>query len=253
MKKIVSFLLVAVMIVGIVPTAFAAETDWQNGTIVTYTANQSEAYTVTVPAEMAPGETGTVKLTGTWDSSKTVKVTADSSVVLTNNISGGDAKTLDVTFGGIELKGSNTGAVSATETVSVAGIDNALFGTWSGKFNYYVEVVEKRAMMFSFRPPQAADDDFDLHQFSIQFEPGMTWREFVNSEYNNNDVITFEISGDGIWYEYLDESSATGMYCGNLDIVEGDTQRLVNADDEIIANAVYCEHGAPEEGDIPIE
>lgn len=167
MKKIVSFLLVAVMLVGIVPTAFAAETDWQNGTIVTYTANQSEAYTVTVPAEMAPGETGTVKLTGTWDSSKTVKVTADSSVVLTNNISGGDAKTLAITFDGIELKGSNTGSVSATGNVSVAGIDNALFGTWSGKFNYYVEVTNNGGTVTPDQPQEpethtCVDVDADL-------------------------------------------------------------------------------------------
>lgn len=249
MKKILSLTLAVLMVVSMIPTAFAAES---YSTTVTYTANTEEAYEVKVPATLAPGESGNVTLSGTWDSTTRVVVTADENVVLTNQINNSDTKPLAVSFNGITLIGSNTEGVSATETVSVAAIENALFGTWEGTFYYYVEVVEKRPM-FSFRPPKAADDDFDLHQFSIQFEPGMTWREFVNSEYNNDDVITFEISDDGIWYEYLDESSATGMYCGNLDIVEGDTQRCVNADDEIIANAVYCEHGASEEGDIPIE
>ena len=48
---------------------------------------------------------------------------------------------MNITFPGISASGSNTSKQTFTETVSVEGISNALFGTWSGKFNYNVDSV----------------------------------------------------------------------------------------------------------------
>ena len=140
MKKLISLGLVGVMALSMIPTALAT-TDYTNGTRVEYTANDeaNTTYTITVPALLAPGAEGTVKLEGTWASDATVKVTADKTVTLTNSINSADQKVLDVTFAGIEKAGDNTATVTATEAVSVAEIENALFGTWSGKFNYNVE------------------------------------------------------------------------------------------------------------------
>lgn len=139
MKKIISFLLAAVLLVSAVPMAHAAETtDYTNGTAVVYTATNTEAYTVTVPALLAPGGSGTVTLSGTWPSDKKISVTADTSVTLTNSINADDTKTLDVTFAGMAYTGDNTQARTYTETISVADISNALFGTWSGHFYYNV-------------------------------------------------------------------------------------------------------------------
>ena len=140
MKKILSLGLVAVMALSMVPMAYAADVDYTNGTQVTYAGTGAEAYTVTVPAELAPGASGTVTLEGTWASNRQVTVSADANVVLTNSINAQDTKTLTVTFGGITLAGDNNVAVSDTEAVSVADISDALFGTWSGKFNYNVEI-----------------------------------------------------------------------------------------------------------------
>lgn len=150
MKKILSLTLAALMVVSMVPTAFAADVDYQNGTEVEYTGSRTTVnadgtethnaeYTITVPALLAPGGSGTVTLQGMWPSDATVKVTAEDKVEMVNNINSADKKTLAVTFTAIELAGNNTVAVSDDETVSVADISNALFGTWAGKFNYNVE------------------------------------------------------------------------------------------------------------------
>lgn len=139
MKRIVSLLLAGVMMVSAVPVTYAADTnDYSMGTKVVFTAANNENYTITVPASLNPGQSGTVTLDGYWPDSKTVTVTAEKTVTLKNSIKAADTKTLNVTFLGISKAGSNTSKQTFTEPVSVEGISNALFGTWSGKFNYNV-------------------------------------------------------------------------------------------------------------------
>lgn len=147
MKKILSLLLVGVMAFSMIPAAYAT-TAHTNGTQVSYNAEDPdgdgnkdnvEAWTVTVPAKLAPGGSGDVVASGTWNSSRKLTVSADANVVLTNSINAADTKTLVVTFPGIALAGSNTAAVTDTKVVSVAEMPaDALFGTWSGVFNYTV-------------------------------------------------------------------------------------------------------------------
>ena len=140
MKRIVSLLLAGVMMVSAVPVTYAADTqDHSLGTQVVFTAANNENYTITVPASLNPGQSGTVTLDGYWPDSKTVTVTAEKTVTLKNSIKAADTKTLNVTFLGISEAGSNTSKQTFTEPVSVEGISNALFGTWSGKFNYNVD------------------------------------------------------------------------------------------------------------------
>ena len=138
MKKAISFVLAALMLVSAVPTALATN-DYSQGTQVVYEATGSESYTITVPAALNPGQSGTVTLDGMWPSYKTISVTAEPTVTLTNSILASDQKVLDITFLGINEAGSDTAKQTFTETVSVESIENALFGTWSGKFNYNVD------------------------------------------------------------------------------------------------------------------
>ena len=143
MKKVFSLLLAVLMLVSALPVAYATETqDYSLGTAVVYTADEeaNENWTVTVPAKLAPGGNGPVTLEGYWPSTKTITVTAQESVVLTNSINANDTKTLAVDFrNGISAAGSNTEKQKFTETVSVAAITNALFGTWDGHFYYTVK------------------------------------------------------------------------------------------------------------------
>ena len=135
LKKFASLLLAMVMAASLAVPAFA-ET---HSTTVTYTGTGAESYTVTVPATLAPGDSGEVKVQGTGASNRKLSVSAPSSVTLTNSIDSG-TKTLAVTFAGIAKTGDNTVAVSDTKTISVAEISNALFGTWSGTISYTVSM-----------------------------------------------------------------------------------------------------------------
>lgn len=199
MKKILSLTLAALLLVSMIPTAMAAENNWQGGTKVEYTAATNEQYTVTVPATLAPGGSGDVVASGTWGSNRKLTVTADDDVTLTNSINAADQKVLDVTFAGIELTGSNTESVSDTKQVAVANITDAIFGTWSGTFNYNVAMSDVAGGTETPTPdPDEGDDgeDVTLITFAVtngyegeaigtyQAEKGMTWAEWVESDYN---------------------------------------------------------------------
>ena len=203
MKKILSLLLVAAMAVSVVPTALATNM-WYAGTDVTYDAqadndqdgrpDHSEAYTVTVPAQLAPGGEGNVVAQGTWASNRKLVVTADDDVTLTNSINAADQKVLDVTFPGIELAGSNTTAVTDTQVVEVANISDALFGVWSGTFEYNVEMVTETIT-------------FTIDGIEYKGVAGTTFGEWVNSEYNTdgykiNDIIGIieHPEGNDLWW-----------------------------------------------------
>lgn len=139
MKKVFSLLLAVLMLVSALPVAYAADTnDHSQGTQVVFEAANSESYTITVPASLKPGQGGTVTLAGEWPDNKTISVTADKTVTLTNSIKAADTKTLDVNFDGISETGSNIEAQTFTAPVSVDPIENAIFGIWDGHFNYYV-------------------------------------------------------------------------------------------------------------------
>ena len=162
MKKTLSLLLVGALMVSSIPAAFATNTydqdyDGDMGTQVVYDAADpdgdgdanvnNEAYTVTVPAVLAPGDTGHVVVAGTWASNRKLVVGLSSnSVTLVNSINAANTKTLALTFEDIAMTGSNTEAVtnktaeSDGAAITVADISDALFGTWSGTFYYDVEM-----------------------------------------------------------------------------------------------------------------
>lgn len=141
MRKIISLALVACMAFSIIPVASATR-DYSQGTEVTYVGQSSESYTITVPALMAPGDEGTVTLSGMWPSNRTVTVTADPTVTLVNSINSADEKVLTVTFPTMSKAGNNSETKTYTEKVSIAEMpSSALFGVWSGRFNYNVSVV----------------------------------------------------------------------------------------------------------------
>lgn len=144
MKKIFSFLLAVLMLISALPVAYAAESggNWSSGTTVVYTAANTEGWTLTVPAKLAPGSSGTVTLEGYWPSNKQLTVTAQDNVVLTNSINAANQKSLDISFVGISELGSDTNSQKFSESISVEPIANALFGKWNGVFYYTVGTQE---------------------------------------------------------------------------------------------------------------
>ena len=139
MKKYLSLALALIMVLSLSATAFAAENPEAATTSVSYTGNGIESYTITVPSSMAPGDTGNVKVDGTWATNRKIVVTAPETVTLTNDIDGGQ-KTLALSFEGLDETGDNTVENHLSASISVEGIDNALFGTWSGNVEFSVSM-----------------------------------------------------------------------------------------------------------------
>ena len=210
MKKILSLSLAVMMVVSMIPTAFAADVDYKNGTEVEYTGTRSTVeddgsvthnaeYTITVPALLAPGGSGTVTLEGYWPSDATVKVTAEEKVEVVSDINSADKKELAVTFASIEKAGSNTAIVTASAPVSVANIENALFGKWAGKFNYNVEYNGAAGGSGTVTPtpdPEQPGDGeeattitFTIDGTEYQALQRMTWGEWVESDYNTDGFV----------------------------------------------------------------
>ena len=140
-KQLTSILLAGIMILGLCVPAFADEGGSSTGsqsTKVEYISDNDEHYLLTVPASLVPGEEGIVELNGSWPSTRTMKVSTDANVVLTNSIKSSDKKTLAISFNEISLTGDNNNLVEATGVVGVEDITNANFGEWSGRFSYHV-------------------------------------------------------------------------------------------------------------------
>lgn len=182
MKKLASLFLVLVMVCSLATTAFAYTTS------VTYEGQGQEAYEVTVPSTLTPGDSaGVVKVLGTWASNRTVNVTAPSTVVLTNSIDSG-TKTASVSFVGIAKAGDNTVSVSDSVAISVAAIEDALFGTWTGTITYDVSITGGVELITFTVEQELASGSITTTCYA---EAGMTWAEWVDSEYN---TINAEVS-----------------------------------------------------------
>lgn len=187
MKKTLSFLLSAAMLVSSIPVAFATN-DYTQGTLVQYVGQGAEEYTITVPALLKPGAGGDVTLSGTWAESRIVTVTAEPSVTLTNSINANDQKVLNVYFDGISEKGSNVGAQTFTETVSVESIQNAIFGTWSGKFNYNVSMEDAPTKTLKYGKYTIVEDHLDdgenlRGEYLTFYEDGGVYHSLFNHTY----------------------------------------------------------------------
>jgi len=273
MKKILSLTLAVMLLISAIPTAFAAEAggNWAGGTQVEATGSRSTVeddgsvthnveYTITVPAKLAPAGSGTVTLEGMWPSDATVKVTADPSVEMVNSINSADKKTLAVTFPSIEKAGDNTQAVSASAPVSVADISAALFGTWSGKFNYNVDYVAGSGNTGDSGTTEPSDPDtgddgeeattinFIMYQATKTANAGETWGEWIArsadattnymsiSAEHNNAVVMDD-------YFYLRDTQGNIQYADTV-IVEGmtynrDTEQIPSLITFTIGNKEY--------------
>ena len=149
-----------------------APVDYSVGTQVVFQANGTESYTITVPALLAPGQSGTVTLQGTWAENRVVTVAADPTVTLKNSLLETDTKTLNIDFnGGLSAAGSNIDSLRFTQQITVGNIENALFGTWSGKFNYNVEItdIESSEVISTYRYMDRVDEgDFAYFYLDCQ-------------------------------------------------------------------------------------
>lgn len=212
--------------------------NYGDGTKVEYEADDQDGdgqldnlyYTVTVPAKLNPGQSGVVTLKGMWPSNTSVKVTSENLVDLVNNINNQDVKTLAVTFAGIHKAGDNEYEKTYTENVAVANIEGALFGTWSGVFEYQAEIVDN-VELISFTLTHDISEDKTYFA-----ESGMTWKEWANSEYNTSTTDDCYL-GEKIGYFVSQYDNLEYAGCRTDEIQQDGTAIL--ADEVIVPDAHY--------------
>ena len=233
MRKLMSMLLAAAMVASMGTIAFAA--DWQSGTEVTYSASTSENWTVTVPARLtAGGDADEVILEGNWNTERKVVVTADATVTLTYNE---ETEVVEVNFDGIEQVGNNIADIYVSEAISVDAPQNALFGTWTGIFNYQANIVDveggNNAEVLSF-----TFDCYDEYSGEYNYEQGMTWAAWVESDYAEvNSSVVFRNDADTVYVDLYEDGSYTA---GGILVKNGE---IVNPND-LIESATYRFDGA---------
>ena len=190
MKKILSLGLAATMAMAALPTAFAAETqDYTLGSQVSVIGNAASEYEIKVPARLEAGTAGNVVATGTWKSYETLVVTADTEIEVTSKETGATTM-LPVKFDGINATGNDLAAMNISKEVKVEKGD-ILFGTWTGIVHYNVDL-------------QVEEIDFTIDGTSYKAEYAMTYRQWVDSEYN---TIGATIVQNGTSDQYLVKTS----------------------------------------------
>ena len=192
MKKILSLAMAALMMFSVLPVAYASDVAAELGSQVTVEGTQTSQYEVKVPARLeAGGPAGNVVATGTWKSSETLIVTAPDEVEVTNEETG-KTTMVPVVFEGIHAAGDDLAAMSISTPVSIEKGD-ILFGTWTGIVTYNIDLVNPSINLIS----------FTIDGTVYQAEDGMTWSEWLRSDYNADNYIF-----NGLMYTYSDAYNA---------------------------------------------
>ena len=228
MKKII--LIMGLIVISFFGYISFASGDYSNGTLVEYVGTGSESYSVVVPAKLAPGDEGVVELYGTWGSNHAINVTSDESVDLVNSLNSNDKRTLDVFFDGISAFGDDSKEQFFDNDILVDEMpSDVLFGTWSGKFNYYVEMKDKIT--------------FQCNAYYYNVPEGMTFADYVDSEYNDgydidgNETSRFMIEEDsnGDLYVTLEPGGMAALY-----YLDAENNYKVLTPDVVITEGFHC-------------
>ena len=175
MRKFVSLVLALVMVCSLSVCAFATQ-DYSLGTAVSVVGENS-GYTVTVPATMQAGQTGTVTASGAWHSKQVLKVSTPEVVEVSYN---GQSIDVGITFDTIEQRGSDISAFNIVRDITLEDVSTT-FGTWTGIIEYTVEMEE----LVSFSV--VVDGEATVYYA----EQGMTYGTWISSEYNTDGFVDF--------------------------------------------------------------
>ena len=248
MKNLFAVILAVVMIATMSTTAFAADNTFNydeppqsNGTTVTYEV--APTYTVTIPETVTIGAEGTektvsaenvvvekgqyVSVTLAADNNFTVKTAEGAELAYTVT-----ANSENIAAGGeilaVNPADSAAGTANITFDIDESAIQYA--GTYIGTATFTIAVKDAPVMIINF----TLDTSF-IGQWipglttNLQAEAGMTWGEWVESEYNVDGYI-------------IDESwmyGTIGLAGEFWAITDGGYPNYVYDTDEIIANHTY--------------
>ena len=223
MKKLLALILAIAMMATLSVTAFAADYDTtgDKGMNVTYSVNLG--YTVTIPTDVTiDGNSTTISAENVVvEKGKYVSVTlADDNDFTVRTQQGAElgytvtANGANVAAGGeilaVNPKDGKTGTATLTFDIDESDIKYA--GTYTGSATFTIAVKDVPKTIIN----------FTIDGTSYQAEEGMTWKQWVVSDYNTGN---FEVDGDDVpvyapgynvvcrpdatnaWYDLIDSST----------------------------------------------
>ena len=242
MKKLFALLLAITMMATLSVTAFAADYDTagDKGMNVTYSVNPG--YTVTIPTDVTiDGNSTTISAEGVVvEKGRYVSVTLAADNNFTVKTTEGAELTYTVTKGeetvapGGEILAVNP-ADSATGTATITfDIDETAIqyaGTYTGSAIFTIAVKDAPKTIINFTLDTSYIDQFVPGlTTSLQAEEGMTWGEWVESEYNVDGYVITEL-----WSDF----KVVKVPGKDWAISDGGYFNYVEYTDEIIANHTY--------------
>ena len=198
MKKLFALLLAIAMMATLSVTAFAADYDTTGDQGMNVTYSVAPAYTVTIPETVTIGADGTEKTVSAEDvvveKGKYVSVTLSENNDFTVKTTEGAELTYTVTANGeavaaggeilaVNPADSKTGTANITFDIDESAIKYA--GTYTGSATFTIAVKDVPKTLIN----------FTIDGTSYQAEEGMTWAEWVVSDYNSGD---FEVDGTDV-------------------------------------------------------
>lgn len=248
MKKSFAWILAIAMMATLSVTAFAADydTEGNKGMNVTYSVNPG--YTVTIPETVTIGTSGTsaeisaadvvvekgqyVSVTLAADNNFTVKTTegAELTYIVTANgenvAPGGEILAVNPADG-------KTGSTTIAFDIDETKIQYA--GTYTGTATFTIAVKDVPKTIINFTMDSS---DFEVWipglTVNLQAEAGMTWAEWIESEYNVDDYVMTE-DGDGIYIICPEGEDWVAVRDTQIDGFDG----IVLSTDEIVADNTY--------------
>ena len=248
MKKLFALILAITMMATLSVTAFAADYDTtgDKGMNVTYSVNPG--YTVTIPETVTIGADGTsatvsaegvvvnkgqyVSVTLAADNNFTVKTAEGAELTYTVTKDG-----QPVAAGGeilaVNPADGKTGSASVTFDIDEAAIQYAGTYTGSATFTIAVKDVPKTIINFTM-------DSSDFEKWipgltaNLQAEAGMTWAEWIESDYNVDDYVMTE-DWDGNYIICPEGEDWVAVRDTQIDGFDG----IVLSTDEIVADNTY--------------
>ena len=202
MKKLFALILAIALMATLSVTAFAADYDTagDKGMDVTYSVNPG--YTVTIPETVTIGANGTsatvsaedvvvnkgqyVSVTLAADNNFTVK-TAEGAELTYTVTANGEA----VAPGGEILTVNPTDSAAGTATITFDIDESAIkyAGTYTGSATFTIAVKDVPKTIIN----------FTIDGTSYQAEEGMTWAQWVLSDYNNGGFALDSYGGPMVW------------------------------------------------------
>ena len=248
MKKLFALLLAITMMATLSVTAFAAnyDTEGNKGMNVTYSVNPG--YTVTIPETVNIGAEGTektvsaegvvvkkgqyVSVTLAADNNFTVKTTEGATLAYTVTANGEK-----VAAGGeiLAVNPADGKAGTATITFDIDETKIQYAGTYTGSATFTIAVKDVPKTIINFTM-----DSSDFEEWipgltaNLQAEAGMTWAEWIESDYNVDDYVMIE-DWNGSYIICPEGEDWVAVRDTQIDGFDG----IVLSTDEIVADNTY--------------